>query len=98
MPTNATAVTGNLTIVGETADGLVALGPSMTPTGDVTTINFIVGDTRANNVTLGLGPNGTLSAVGTVQVGALPAQAPLHSENVLPEPALAVSVTLLPGP
>ena len=63
VPTNATAVTGNLTIVGETADGLVALGPSMTPTGDVTTINFIVGDTRANNVTLGLGPNGTLSAV-----------------------------------
>ncbi len=63
VPTNATAVTGNLTIVGETADGLVALGPSMTPTGDVTTINFVVGDTRANNVTLGLGPNGTLSAV-----------------------------------
>ena len=63
VPTNATAVTGNLTVVGETAAGVVALGPTMTPTGATTTINFLVGDTRANNVTLGLGPNGALSAV-----------------------------------
>ncbi len=63
VPANATAVTGNLTVVGEAADGLVALGPTMTPTGDPTTINFVVGDTRANNVTLGLGPGGKLSAV-----------------------------------
>ena len=63
VPTNATAVTGNLTVVGETADGLIALGPTMTPTGETTTLNFVTGDTRANNVTVGLGPDGTLAAV-----------------------------------
>ena len=63
VPTTATAITGNLTIVGETASGVVALGPTMTPTGAVTTINFNKGDIRANNVTVGLGPSGTLQAV-----------------------------------
>jgi hypothetical protein len=63
VPTNATAVTGNLTVVGETADGLISLGPTMTPTGEPTTLNFVKGDTRANNVTVGLGPSGTLAAV-----------------------------------
>ena len=62
VPTNATAVTGNLTIVNETAAGVVALGPTMTATGAATTINFVIGETRANNVTLGLSPAGTLSA------------------------------------
>ena len=56
VPTNATAITGNLTIVGETASGVIALGPTMTATGAVTTINFNKGDIRANNVTVGLGP------------------------------------------
>jgi outer membrane protein assembly factor BamB len=63
VPANATAVTGNLTIVGETAPGLIALGPTMTPTGDTTTLNFIKGDIRANNVTIGLNADGTLAAV-----------------------------------
>ena len=63
VPAAATAVTGNLTIVGETASGLIALGPVMTPTGAVTTLNFVKGDIRANNVTVGLGLGGTLSAV-----------------------------------
>ena len=63
VPTNATAVTGNLTIVNETAAGVVALGPTMTAAGATTTINFVKGDTRANNVTLGLGSGGTLAAV-----------------------------------
>jgi hypothetical protein len=63
VPWNAVAVTGNLTIVGETAPGLIALGPTMTPTGAVTTINFVTGDIRANNVTVGLAPDGSLGAV-----------------------------------
>ena len=63
IPAAATAVTSNLTVVNETAAGVVALGPTMTATGSVTTINFTKGDIRANNVTMGLGPNGTLSAV-----------------------------------
>ena len=62
-PWNAVAVTGNVTIVNETASGLVALGPTMTATGDVTTINFVKGDIRANNVTVGLATDGTISAV-----------------------------------
>ncbi len=35
----------------------------MTPTGETTTLNFAKGDIRANNVTVGLGPGGKLSAV-----------------------------------
>jgi hypothetical protein len=35
----------------------------MTPTGDTTTLNFIKGDIRANNVTIGLNADGTLAAV-----------------------------------
>ncbi len=42
---------------------MVALGPTMTPTGEVTTVNFVKGDIRANNVTVALGPNGRLAAV-----------------------------------
>ncbi len=63
IPANATAVTGNLTIVGETAPGVVAVGPTTTATGAVTTINFVKGDTRANNVTIGLSGAGYLAAV-----------------------------------
>lgn len=63
VPSWASAVTGNLTIVNSTAAGLMALGPTMTPTGAVTTINFTKGETRANNVTIGLGSLGRLSAV-----------------------------------
>ncbi len=63
VPTDATAVTGNLTIVNETAPGVVALGPTMTASGATTTINFVKGDIRANNVTLALGAGGKLSAV-----------------------------------
>jgi hypothetical protein len=63
VPASATAVTGNLTVTGETASGLIALGPTMTATGDTTTLNFVVGENRANNVTVALGPGGTLAAV-----------------------------------
>jgi outer membrane protein assembly factor BamB len=72
VPIGATAVTGNLTIVGESAAGVIALGATMTPTGEPTTINFIKGDIRANNVTVGLSPTGTLSAVfRSATVGAI---------------------------
>lgn len=70
IPATAVAVTGNLTIVGETAAGVVALGPTMTATGAVTTINVVKGDIRANNVTVGLSPTGTLSAVYRASAGA----------------------------
>ncbi len=63
VPTNATAVTGNLTVTGQTYRGYVALTPTQTSTPSVSTINFPSGDTRANGVTVQLGPGGTLAAV-----------------------------------
>ena len=63
VPTKAIAVTGNLTIVNATAAGVVALGPTTAATGSTTTINFVKGDIRANNVTLGLATDGSLQAV-----------------------------------
>jgi hypothetical protein len=63
VPTGAVAVTGNITITGQTAAGVVALGPTMTAVGDTTTVNFSALGNRACNVTIGLGPNGTLQAV-----------------------------------
>ena len=63
IPANAVAVTGNLTIVYETAPGVIDLGPAVTAGGATSSLNFVPGDTRANNVTLGLAADGSLSAV-----------------------------------
>ena len=63
VPANAIAVTGNLTIVNETAPGVVDLGPAASATGTTSTLSFVKGDTRANNVTLALASDGSLSAV-----------------------------------
>ena len=63
IPSTAVAITGNLTVVGETAAGVIDLGPTVSATGSTTTITFVKGDTRADNVTLGLGSGGTLEAV-----------------------------------
>jgi hypothetical protein len=63
IPANAVAITGNLTIVYETAPGVIDLGPAVTPDGATSSLNFVPGDTRANNVTLGLATDGYLSAV-----------------------------------
>ncbi len=62
IPVNAIAVTGNLTIVNETAPGVIDLGPAVTAGGTTSSLNFVPGETRADNVTLGLAA-GTLSAV-----------------------------------
>jgi hypothetical protein len=58
VPGGATAITGNLTAVNETAPGYVTASPAgslgsgcPTPTS---TLNFPTGDTRANGVTVGL--------------------------------------------
>ncbi|MGD0122836.1 MAG: S53 family peptidase [Candidatus Limnocylindrales bacterium] len=63
IPANAVAITGNLTIVYETAPGVIDLGPAVTAGGATSSLNFVPGDTRANNVTLGLATDGYLSAV-----------------------------------
>ncbi len=56
VPTGATAVTGNVTVVGSAGSGYVAVAPSINPaTAPLTsTVNFPAGDTRANNVVVPL--------------------------------------------
>ncbi|MGH2462394.1 MAG: S8 family serine peptidase [Candidatus Limnocylindria bacterium] len=62
VPLNATAVTGNLTVTSQSAAGFVYLGPYPLANPPSSTLNFPLGDTRANGVTVALSPTGTLSA------------------------------------
>jgi serine protease inhibitor ecotin len=61
VPANATAVTGNLTVTGQTSRGYLYLGPDPTNYPSTSTLNFPVNDDRANAVTVALGDGGTLS-------------------------------------
>jgi hypothetical protein len=61
VPSNAIAVTGNLTVTGQTSPGYLFLGPVATNDPTSSTLNFPVGDDRANGVTVALGDGGTLS-------------------------------------
>ena len=61
VPKGAIAVTGNLTVTEATGAGWVRLGSTVA--GNTSTINFKIGDTKANGVTLGLAPDGSLSAL-----------------------------------
>jgi hypothetical protein len=61
IPSNAVAVTGNLTAVSTGGYGYFSLTPAR-PVGapSTSTINFPAGDVRANAITVPLGPGGTL--------------------------------------
>ena len=63
IPAGAAAVTGNLTAVGQSRAGYVSLTPTPVANPTTSTLNFPLGDTRANGVTVPLSPTGTLSAV-----------------------------------
>ena len=60
---NAVAITGNVTVVGQQSAGSVSV--TVTPTGSPpsSSINFPLGETRANNLVIPLSSSGTLSAV-----------------------------------
>ena len=60
VPANATAVTGNLTVTSQTSGGYLYIGPNATNNPTSSTLNFPLGDDRANGVTVALGA-GTLS-------------------------------------
>ncbi len=62
IPANAVAITGNLTVVGSTESGFVALGPDVPAIPTSSTINFPKGDTRANGVFVPLDGTGKLEA------------------------------------
>ncbi|MEO8228379.1 MAG: PKD domain-containing protein [Chloroflexota bacterium] len=70
VPSNAVAITGNLTVVNQSKGGFVFLGPTASTTPTSSTINFPVGDTRANAVTVALDPDGKLGAVFQSSTGA----------------------------
>jgi hypothetical protein len=60
VPANAIGVTGNLTVTGQSSSGYLFIGPIATNDPTSSTLNFPVGDDRANAVTVALG-GGTLS-------------------------------------
>jgi hypothetical protein len=61
VPTNATAITGNLTVTQQSSLGYLYIGPVAMNNPTSSTLNFPVGDDRANGVTAALGAGGTLS-------------------------------------
>jgi hypothetical protein len=61
VPAGAIAVTGNLTVTGQTSSGYLSIGPVATNNPGSSTLNFPKGDDRANAVTVALGTGGTLS-------------------------------------
>ncbi len=61
IPANAVAVTGNVTVTRQNAAGFVAVTPTAQNNPPSSTLNFPLGDTRANNVTVPLSSLGTLS-------------------------------------
>ena len=63
IPTNAVAITGNLTVVLQSSDGYVSLGPTVSANPTSSTINFPMNEDRANNLTLPLNGDGDLRAV-----------------------------------
>jgi hypothetical protein len=58
IPADAVAVTGNLTVTGQTAKGYVSMTTASTSTPAVSTINVPLGDTRANGLTIKLSAAG----------------------------------------
>jgi hypothetical protein len=69
VPGNGSAVTGNITVVGQTWEGYVSVTPSPESEPSTSTINFPQGDIRANGLAGQLG-GGTLSAVYKSGAGA----------------------------
>jgi hypothetical protein len=66
VPAAAIAVTGNLTVTGQSSGGYLYLGPDTTNYPTSSTLNFPVNDDRANGVTVAL--NRTNPASGTLSV------------------------------
>jgi hypothetical protein len=60
VPSNAIAVTGNLTVTAQTSGGYLFAGPIPTDNPTSSTLNFPAGDDRANAVAVQLGADGGL--------------------------------------
>ena len=96
VPAGAIAVTGNLTVTGQTSSGYVALTPDPVNSPTTSTLNVPRGDTRANGVTVRLSAKGTLSATFKGAAGATTALVFDVTGYFLPGTAGATYVPLAP--
>jgi hypothetical protein len=62
IPSGATAVTGNVTVVNSTFSWAIYLGPDVVAYPGTSSLNFDTGEIRGNSMTVMLGQGGTLSA------------------------------------
>jgi hypothetical protein len=69
VPAGAAAVTGNVTVTGETNSWAIYIGPDAIVKPSTSTINFSKGDVTANGLTVALGAGGTLSATYLATAG-----------------------------
>lgn len=65
IPSTAVAVTGTVTLVGQTSAGYLSLGPSTATVNRSSVVNAPRGDVRASGVTVKLGTGGSLAALWT---------------------------------
>ncbi len=65
IPSGAVAVTGTITVVGQTSAGYLSLGPSAATVSRSSVVNVPKGDIRAVGVTAKLGGDGSLTAMWT---------------------------------
>jgi hypothetical protein len=72
VPSGATAVTGNLTVTGQTSKGFLYVGPVATNDPTSSTLNFPIADDRANAVTVALGTGPALGTLSVTYVGNAP--------------------------
>jgi hypothetical protein len=63
VPTGASAITANLTVVMQTRAGFAAAGPIVDPSTPFSNLNFPLGDVRANGLLVPLAANGSLQLV-----------------------------------
>jgi len=70
VPPDALAVTGNLTVVGQTKAGYVSITKNPVATPPVSTLNFPLGDVRANGVTVPLNAANDMALVYKATAGA----------------------------
>jgi len=69
IPSGAKAISLNLTATQSSAQGNVALFPAGQPAPPVSTINYVAGQTRANNAVVSLDPSGAMAAFVGQPVG-----------------------------
>ena len=68
VPSNATAVTGNLTVTQQSSLGFLFIGPVAANNPTSSNLNFPLNDDRANAVTVALGSGGGGGALGTLSI------------------------------